>query len=156
MGLKEYQIAMHDLDGKKILEYLSHCGIDRGSVEILDDSVMEVSLADYNWKKLYPNAQIDPNTVLFFYDGPEDGKTRPFCHALLQMNKFFTVEDLRILSGKLGYDVFLYEGGFNCRHRWKMARIKGQLINGILPDRPSRGAIDRASVKQPSGLQKYF
>lgn len=153
MGLAELQKAVIKMDGKKILSFLGKHGIDRNDArleKIEFSEVVPISLVNY------PKAKIDPNTVLYFYDGPLDSKTRPFCAALLRLNKYFTQADLDLLSSYLGYDVFLYEGTFNCRHTWKYARIKGKLISGLLPDLPSRGAINRVSVKQPTGVAKYF
>ena len=147
MNIDALKKAVHDVHGRYILDYLSNCGVSRDEYEIEQEEVVNVKQV---------KQEIEPNTSFYYYDGPFDSKTRPFCQALLRMNKFWGQVDLNILSAKLGYDVFLYEGGFNCRHVWKRARIKGKIQEGILPETPSRGAIDRAAVKQPTNLQDYL
>lgn len=87
--------------------------------------------------------ELDPNTVFYYYDGPLDDKTRDFCRELLILGKFFTQEDIDKLSNKSGYDVDLYFGSFNCRHRWKFARIKGKIRDGYVPDGPTTTDINR-------------
>ncbi len=99
---------------------------------------------------------IDPNTSFYSYEGPMDDKTRPFCAFMLKSGKLFTQENLDDLSSLLGYDVFLYVAGFNCRHEWKRLRIKKKLEEGYDPETPSKGNINRAAVKQPNDLGQYF
>lgn len=99
---------------------------------------------------------IDPNTSFYHYDGPLDEKTRPFCEFMLKQDKYYTQDDLDILSIKLGYDVYLYVAGFNCRHNWSRARIKTKIQDGYIPDEPNRGDINRAAVKQPNSVADYF
>lgn len=150
MGLEQFKQAVADIHGKYILDYLENTGVNRDEYEIEEEEpVNKVELA----KK---KKGIDPNTSFYYYDGPFDDKTRPFCQALLRMNKFWDQLDLDLLSNKLGYSVFLYEGGFNCRHVWKRARIKQKLIEGIVPDQPDFEDRDRAASKQQKGLGKYF
>jgi hypothetical protein len=151
--------GIDDLRQRKILNYLD--GVDVGipkneyEIEEIEEEESEV------WKDIkmgvkYRDKGIDPNTPFFFYSGADDEKTRPFCRYLLRLNKLFRLEDITRLSKKVGYDVELYFGGFNCRHKWKRARIKGQLQQGLVPDSPSRGNIDKAAVQQSDTMQNYF
>lgn len=62
-------------------------------------------------------------------DGPEIlPTTRPFCKKLLQLNRFYTREEIQMISERLGYSVFKRAGGFwfhdgkpdpQCRHEWR-------------------------------------
>lgn len=67
----------------------------------------------------------------YYYSGPLDEKTRPFCKRILEMDKVFASIDIEILSNYLGYDVFdssgtFGPGAFNCRHHW--VKFKGKRI----------------------------
>jgi hypothetical protein len=152
MALEDFLKAIHDKKGKEIIDYLSNCGVNRDDYEIEFEEVY-IHNAE-------PSGEVkqvaDANTSFYYYTGPLDDKTRPFCRALLNMNKFWSQTNLDYLGVQLGYDVFVYEGGFNCRHKWMRARIKGKLQAGFEPDLPRRGQIDRASDKQQRGLWKYF
>ena len=57
------------------------------------------------------------------------GKSRPFCTELMELNRLYTREDINMISGFEGYDVFAYRGGWyhnpgtgknepGCRHEW--------------------------------------
>lgn len=62
-------------------------------------------------------------------EGPEIlPTTRPFCKKLLELNKYYTREEIQKISERLGYSVFKRAGGFwnnngtvdkQCRHEWK-------------------------------------
>jgi hypothetical protein len=92
-------------------------------------------------------AKIDPNSVYYYYDGPLDDKTRNFCAELLLLGKFFTQVDIDNLSKKAKYNVDLYFGGFNCRHKWKRARIKGRIEEGYVPNGPTTNQINNIGKK---------
>ena len=96
------------------------------------------------------------DTEYWTYRGPLDERTRPFCSSLLRLDRYWTTGDLEFLSRKVGYDVFNYIGGFNCRHQWQRARIKGRVQKGYVPKTPTRGQVDRAAVRNPSSNQDYF
>jgi hypothetical protein len=55
--------------------------------------------------------------MLLLYDGPDDGKTRPFCDQ--HVGRAFTREALARLDNGAGQPkpVHAYLGGFSCRHR---------------------------------------
>lgn len=55
--------------------------------------------------------------------------TRPFCKKLIELNRFYTREEIQKISVRLGYSVFKRAGGFwkrpdgtndpQCRHEWR-------------------------------------
>ena len=66
--------------------------------------------------------------------------TRPFCEKIIDMKKYFTLEDIQSISAVLNYDVFVHTGGFwrqsgttgkgnatntkpHCRHEWKQVQV---------------------------------
>lgn len=58
---------------------------------------------------------------LFFYVGPMDAKTRPFCERWVgRVLDRAAIDDLD--NGQLG-DPFLTGGGYNCRHQWKRVSV---------------------------------
>lgn len=65
----------------------------------------------------------DPDT-LFVYLGPDDDKTRPFCHA--HVGKVYDRAEIdKMDNGQLD-NVFLTGGGYNCRHSWiELAKSSG-------------------------------
>ena len=69
--------------------------------------------------------------------GPDilpNGRTRPFCEALISADKFFSREDINNISAELGYDVWAFRGGWftlpngnhrpSCRHIWRAVLIE--------------------------------
>jgi hypothetical protein len=64
----------------------------------------------------------------FYYTGPLDEKTRPFCKSLLSIDKVLSEVDIDILSNYLNYDVKKYKGSYNCRHSF--VRFRGKEISG--------------------------
>lgn len=63
-------------------------------------------------------------------EGPEVlPTTRPFCKKLCELNKYYTREEIQMISERLGYSVFKRAGGFwkrpdgvtdyQCRHEWR-------------------------------------
>lgn len=95
-------------------------------------------------------------TEYWTYRGPLDEKTRPFCASLLKIDRYWTTEDFDLISRKIGYNCFEYVGGFNCRHYWQKARIKGRVKKGYSPKTPTPGQVDRSAVRNPSSNQDYF
>jgi len=59
---------------------------------------------------------LDPEDLVFLYIGPDDRKTRPFCHALEE--KVCTKKQIAKLNNAQGLPVMANGGGYNCRHRW--------------------------------------
>lgn len=57
---------------------------------------------------------------LFLYLGPEDKLTRDFCLEVLNDTNrgIYTREEIDELDNEQDLPVFIYGGGYNCRHRW--------------------------------------
>ena len=53
--------------------------------------------------------------------GPDDKKTRPFCHRLIQAAKTYTRDQIAEMSNGQLPNVLLTCGGWNCRHQWLLA-----------------------------------
>lgn len=129
---------------KKLIEFLAEqsnlrqfkmMGFSRRQLDILEEG----DFSDQGEAETY-----------YYYSGPNDDKTRPFCKELLAIDKFYRASDLNRLSAKVGYDVLEHAGSFNCRHTWRTVRAR------MKQDTPSKGQIDRAAVKQPSNVQNYL
>ncbi len=55
----------------------------------------------------------------FYYAGPNDKLTRPFCRHLIAEGRIFTRAEIRKMDNKnLAGDVFIVRGGWRCRHQW--------------------------------------
>ena len=63
----------------------------------------------------------------YYYNGPDDDKTRKFCKKMLKIDKVFSSTDIEILSNYLDYDVLKYKGSYNCRHDW--VKFRGKRIS---------------------------
>lgn len=81
-------------------------------------------------------AEVESITVMYSYELRPDapalvagGESREFCQELMALNRLYSREDIGIISGIEGYDVFAYRGGWyhnpntnknepGCRHRW--------------------------------------
>jgi hypothetical protein len=90
------------------------------------------------------------STKYFYYSGPNDERTRPFCRALLNQDKLYTREDLDNLSRYCGYDVYTYAAFWNCRHKWRSVKSTQE------QDTPTTGQINRIAVKNDSNIQNYI
>jgi hypothetical protein len=99
---------------------------------------------EYYLKKLFnekgiPSSQVERFTEEFadrkpkagqnyyYYTGPLDDKTRPFCKTLLSLDKVLSETDIDILSNYLNYDVKKYKGSYNCRHN--LVKFRGKRIS---------------------------
>ena len=67
--------------------------------------------------------------IRYSYEGPQDDRNRPFCAELLELDKFYSREDIEKISERVGYSVWDRRGGWwtqpdgthspSCRHRWQ-------------------------------------
>lgn len=139
-SLKVFKQAMEKFNERRIITYLSN-------------PTMGKSMEDWEVANEGDFAEVDPNGTWYYYEGPLDDKTRPFCQEMLLLGKFFSQTDLDMLSAGIGYNVYLYEGRWNCRHRWVRARIKQKIKEGYVPDEPTNGEINRLrNIQDESGL----
>lgn len=68
----------------------------------------------YEWKSIVPSSQRNS----------AEHPSRPFCVKLLQLDRFYTRQQIESISERLGYDVFTRGGGWwgdspSCRHEWR-------------------------------------
>ena len=96
-----------------------------------------------------------PDTQFYWtYVGPDDEKTRPFCKHMLDIDAYWTQDDVDELSSKLGYDFEQYFGSYNCRHHLQRVAILGEAAT------PTTGEMDKAvEIQDLSGLlgfKKHF
>jgi len=75
----------------------------------------------------------------WLYVGPDDGATRPFCHALV--GRAVQDSDMHSLRNGQGLTVRDYGGGYNCRHSW-IPVTEAYLKAAGVP----RGSVQRANA----------
>lgn len=96
----------------------------------------EISIEDINQPQMF-----------WTYVGPDDEKTRPFCHKMLQLDKYWTDDDLKQMTDLLGYDFQQYFGSYNCRHKLQRVFLVGE------PSTPTTGQKDKLrDIQEASGL----
>ena len=120
---KGLRLHIIKLKQEKILKFLLNESIGK---KVHKDQIEIINVNNY--------ANIDPNASYFYYAGPLDEKTRDFCAEMLVAGKLYSQEEMDYLSFQLGYNVDLYMGSYNCRHRWVRARIKGKIKDGTLDE----------------------
>lgn len=114
MGLRDIaKLAQNN----RVLRVISKYGVERSRVE-------EVKL-ELAWRRP------DQGQTYYYYNGPLDDKTRPFCRLMLQIDKVFSQEDIDKISEELGYSVLEYCGSFGCRHQW--VKFRGKFITTPKP-----------------------
>lgn len=110
--MKEKWIANFKLE-HELFKFISERGISRKDIEELP-----IELA---------NRKPQDGVTYYYYTGPLDDKTRPFCKKVLSLDKVLSEVDIDILSNYLDYDVKNYKGSYNCRHNW--VRFRGKRIS---------------------------
>ena len=78
-------------------------------------------------KEEFADRPVKKGENYYYYSGPLDEKTRPFCKQMLTYDKVVSETDIDILSNYLDYDVKLYKGSYNCRHKW--VKFRGKRIS---------------------------
>ncbi len=107
--IKRFALIKHE---RILFNFINEKGIKRSDVEVIP-----LEFADRNAIK---------GEDYYYFDGPLDEKTRPFCRKLLTMDKVVSSVDIDILTNYLNYDVLKYKGSYNCRHRW--VKFRGKII----------------------------
>lgn len=102
---------------RNIITVLRKYGVLKSSIEQLPDS--------------FADRKPESGQTYWYYSGPLDEKTRPFCKRLLNLDKVFSEEEIQKISQELNYDVLSYKGAYNCRHRW--IRFRGKIISTPAP-----------------------
>lgn len=97
---------------RQILSILKNYGLKKSKVEQIPLELAE--------------RKPEEGLTYWYYSGPLDQKTRPFCARLLKMDKVFSDEEIKKISEELNYDVLEFNGAYNCRHNW--TRFRGKII----------------------------
>lgn len=100
-----------------LFRLLKSCGVKRSLVEEIPTELA--------------NRKPEKGVDYYYYIGPLDEKTRPFCRLMLSIDKVFTKEEIEYMSEELEYPVLEYKGSYNCRHNW--VKFRGQIINTPKP-----------------------
>lgn len=115
---------------REVLAALSKIGIKRSKVQELTEDF------DRAAKK---------GTAYYYYMGPMDEKTRPFCRKMLEMDKVFSQSEIDKLSSYLNYDVLEFVGAYNCRHQW--VRFRGKEIPSAPPTVKQINDLIRSGIR---------
>lgn len=79
----------------------------------LADTGMSMFFATMNGRKNEQNG-----ITRYYYAGPLDRLTRPFCRELIEHGRIFTREQIDAMDNHQLPNVFITRGGYNCRHQW--------------------------------------
>lgn len=83
------------------------------------ETELNTSVAGFNQSLNNAKAE-EAGLNLYLYVGPDDDATRPFCDETLHAKEppIYTKEEIEELDNGQGLEVFVYGGGYNCRHQW--------------------------------------
>lgn len=109
MCISHFKSIRRTFDESRLLSLLRKSGIPRNQVIEEKDE----------FKKPYKPKNRKKGVKYYYYWGPDDQKTREFCHKMLSLDKVWSEDDIAIVSIELGYDVIKYKGSYNCRHTWR-------------------------------------
>lgn len=115
--VEEINTAVDELIAEKIIEPATAAGGVRKVIGDIPVNKLPEVMIRYSYEKRA------------IAKGPEViATTRPFCRKLLELNKYYSREDIQKISQRLGYSVFKRSGGFwnnngtietQCRHEWR-------------------------------------
>lgn len=122
------QSILSQVDGIKaiIQEQVIVGSLDYDKLESLaDDNDINVeTLARTSLMTFYRTSSViearELGLELFWYSGPNDDATRPFCDDVLndRTPPIYTIEEILDMDNGQGLDVLVSGGGYNCRHTW--------------------------------------
>ncbi len=126
-GFNEIRKAL-DMDGKKlagIYKNLESKGMISKEGEVLDLGASEIAASDIKGLEVLFEYRLRDNAPKL----KPGGKSRAFCEQLITLDRLYTREEINLISGVEGYDVFRYRGGWyhdpntgknnpGCRHEW--------------------------------------
>lgn len=118
--------------------------VDDGLIEIGEKNqqgeTIRKAIVSSDGKDLAEESKIANSEVKYFYDwktgfNNSDLKTsRPFCKKLMELNRYYSREQIDAISNKVGLNVYMYGGGWwnmgngvnspSCRHIWKSVIVK--------------------------------
>ena len=79
------------------------------------------TMADTGYQKIEATLKPSGNQLHYFYYGPDDKLTRPFCERLLhdtRAGRVWTRPEIEAMDNGQLPNVFQTCGGYNCRHQW--------------------------------------
>jgi DNA-binding Lrp family transcriptional regulator len=113
------------LDKKIISEKKTIVGTDVRIERIPNKTVSELPGKD---------SKVTDILVRYSYEGPQDNRNRPFCAKLMELDRFYSRQDIEKISERVGYSVWDRRGGWftqpdgehrpYCRHRWMVNIVK--------------------------------
>lgn len=78
------------------------------------DTELNTAVAGFS-RAINQKKAADAGANKFLYEGPDDGRTRPFCAE--RVGKIFTLDEIKSWDNDQGLPAEIYLGGWNCRHR---------------------------------------
>ena len=120
-------------------------GLSESEINDLYEELREDGLLNDNNEPTPEAENVEPEifTVYKYVKAPgvsgsailPNGRTRPFCANLVRLSRTrsWTIEDIRSISARRGYDVFAHRGGWwndngvnkpFCRHVWEQRLVR--------------------------------
>lgn len=80
-------------------------------------TIADTSMSMFN-RKISDAKYKDAGIEKFYYIGPNDNLTRPFCDGLIENGRVFTKDQIDAMDNGQLPNVMATGGGWNCRHLW--------------------------------------
>ena len=125
----QQQIALGVFAGltrQQIIANIESAALSASQVETL----ITTSLNNYSRSVTRSIMEQEPNSTLYQYIGPIDGKTRDIC---LQFASAGVLTKSEIMKLRGGQESLSYGGGYNCRHKWQSVSEVGVSKNFYNP-----------------------
>ena len=139
-GFNEIRKAL-DVSGRELAQIyqgLIGKGLITKSGQVTTEGRRQIAINDVESMTIMYEYRLRP--ALASRGEPDDlgeGRTRDFCRTLIGLNRLYTREDIAMISGVEGYDVFAYRGGWyhnpntdknepGCRHEWSQVVTFGR------------------------------
>lgn len=126
-GFNQIRKAL-DISGRelaKVYQVLIKKGLITSEGEVTTDGRKQIAINDVTSLEIMYEYRLRPDAP----DLVPGGKSRDFCSTLMRLNRLYSREDIEMISGVEGYNVFAYRGGWyhnpdtntnepGCRHEW--------------------------------------
>lgn len=146
--IEEY-IGNTPIDTTAIIEYAKTAGF---SADDFTTNGMEFNAIPEGF-----NLELAKGYTVYKYQGPIGSNSRDFCREMINLDRFYTFEEIDAmgamavnpgfgLAGANTYSIWKYLGGPNCKHRWQKFYVtaEGTFQNkGPAPGLPGDPMIDR-------------
>lgn len=145
----EKYVGNQPIDTATIIEYAKTAGF---SAEDFTTNGMEFNSIPEGF-----NLELAKGYTVYKYQGPIGSNSRDFCREMINIDRFYTFEEIDAmgamavnpgfgLAGANTYSIWKYLGGPNCKHRWQKFYVtaEGTFQNkGPAPGLPGDPMIDR-------------